>query len=220
MSLKSINLTENVYNYLLDVSLREPEILQQLRKETATHPMVNMQISPEQGQFLAFLIELLNAKKVIEVGVFTGYSSLCMALALPEDGKLIACDTDKVSTTIAQRYWQAAGISHKVQLEIAPAQETMDRLLSGNEAGTYDFIFIDAEKDEYPDYYERALKLVKNGGVIAVDNVLWSGYPADPEKQDKNTVAIRKFNEQLHFDDRVTISMLPLADGVTLAIKR
>jgi len=220
MSIKSINLTENVYNYLLDVSLREPEILQQLRKETATHPMVNMQISPEQGQFLAFLIKLLNAKKVIEVGVFTGYSSLCMALALPEDGKLIACDTDKASTATAQHYWQKAGISHKVQLEIAPAQETMDTLLSGNEAGTYDFIFIDAEKDEYQDYYERALMLIKSGGVIAVDNVLWSGHPADPKKQDKNTVAIRKFNEQLYFDDRVTISMLPLADGVTLALKR
>ena len=220
MSLKSINLTENVYNYLLDVSLREPEILQQLREETATHPMANMQISPEQGQFFAFLIRLLNAKKVIEVGVFTGYSSLCLALALPEDGILIACDTDEVATTIAQRYWQTAGITHKVHLEIAPAQETMDRLLSENEADTYDFIFIDAEKEEYQDYYERALKLVKKGGVIAVDNVLWSGYPADPEKQDKSTVAIRKFNEQLHSDERVTISMLPLADGVTLAMKR
>jgi predicted O-methyltransferase YrrM len=220
VSRNSINLTEEVYDYLLSVSLRESAILQQLREETASHKMASMQISPEQGQFMALLVKMLGAKRIIELGVFTGYSSLCMALALPADGKIIACDVSEEYTSIAKRYWQQAGVSDKIDLRLAPGLETLAALLADDEAETFDFVFIDAIKEEYKDYYEQALKLIHPGGVIGIDNVLWGGSVANPEKHDEETVAIREFNEHVHNDERVDLSMIPIGDGLTLARKR
>jgi len=219
MTRKSINLTDEIYDYLLSISLQESAVQRELREETAKHPMAIMQIAPEQGQFMALLIQSINAKNIIEIGVFTGYSTLCMAMALPEDGRIIACDINKEYTDIARRYWEKAGVSGKIVLKLAPAIATLDKLLAGGQEDHYDFVFIDAEKSEYMDYYERTLKLLRRGGVIAIDNVLWSGKPANSKEQDKDTAAIRRFNEHLFNDPRVKISMLPLADGLTLALK-
>jgi predicted O-methyltransferase YrrM len=220
MSTKTITLTESLHHYLLSVSLHEPPILARLREETAQHPLANMQIAPEQGQFMALLVRLMEAKKCLELGVFTGYSALSVALALPPDGKLIARDVNEEWTSMARRYWQEAGVAHKIALKIAPALETLDKLLANGEAGSFDFIFIDADKENYANYYERSLELVRHGGLIVIDNVLWSGRVADPNEQDMDTVAIRRFNAKLHFDERIVLSMLPLADGLTLAYKR
>jgi predicted O-methyltransferase YrrM len=220
MSTKTITLTESLHHYLLSVSLREPPILARLREETAQHPLANMQIAPEQGQFMALLVRLMGVKKCLELGVFTGYSALSVALALPPDGKLIACDVNEEWTSMARRYWQEAGVAHKIALRIAPALETLDKLLANGEAGSFDFAFIDADKENYTSYYERSLALVRHGGLIVIDNVLWSGRVADPNEQDMDTVAIRRFNTKLHFDERIALSMLPLADGLTLAYKR
>ncbi|HEY9645484.1 MAG TPA: class I SAM-dependent methyltransferase [Chroococcidiopsis sp.] len=220
MSNKTLGLSPALYDYLLDNSLREPDILQKLRQETAEHPMSQMQIAPEQGQFMALLVQLMGAKKALEVGVFTGYSSLSVALALPADGQLVACDVSEEFTAIARRYWDLAGVSDKITLHIAPALETLDRLLAEGEAGTFDFAFIDADKSNYQAYYERSLQLVRPGGLIAIDNVLWSGDVADPAVQDTRTQAIRALNHMLHHDDRVTLSLVPIADGLTLAVKR
>ncbi|GET38199.1 class I SAM-dependent methyltransferase [Microseira wollei] len=220
MSKKTLGLENQLYNYLLSSSLREPEILRQLREETANHPYARMQIAPEQGQFMALLVQLLGAKKTLEVGVFTGYSSLCVALAVPKDGKVIACDISEEYTAIARRYWEIAGVADKIDLRIAPAWETLDKLLAEGEAGTFDFAFIDADKGNYEGYYERALQLIRPGGLIAVDNVLWGGRVADSQVQDSSTQAIRDFNKKLHQDQRVTLSMVPIADGLTLALKR
>jgi caffeoyl-CoA O-methyltransferase len=219
MSRKSIQLDEQVYRYLLSVSLREAEILKECREETAKHPMARMQIAPEQGQFISFLITLLHVKKALEIGVYTGYSSLAIALALPDDGHLDACDIDPEITTIAKRYWSKANVAEKISLHIAPAIKTLDRLIEDKQNETYDFAFIDAHKPEYIDYYERVLQLIRPGGLIMVDNVLWSGNPADETIQDEDTVAIRLLNEHLHADDRIMLSMLPVADGITLAFK-
>ncbi len=219
MSRKTINLTDELYAYLLSISLQESAIQRELREETAKHPMAMMQIAPEQGQFMALLIQLINAKNIIEIGVFTGYSTLCMAMALPDDGRIIACDINAENTTTARYYWEKAGVARKIELKLAPAIDTMDELLAGGRAGNYDFVFIDADKSEYLDYYERALELVRPGGLITIDNVLWSGKPANLEEQDKDTVAIRRFNEQLFKDSRIKISILPIADGLTLALK-
>lgn len=220
MSNKSIALNDRVYDYFLSVSLREPAILQQLREETASHPRSMMQIAPDQGQFLALLIQLIGAKKALEIGVFTGYSSLSVALALPEDGKIIACDVSEEYTSIARRYWQAAGVSDKINLRIQPAIQTLDELLAEGVAETFDFAFIDADKENYDNYYERCLKLIRQGGLIVIDNVLWSGQVADPNIQDKSTTAIRAFNKKLHQDERISLSMIPIADGLSLARKR
>lgn len=220
MSNKSIALNDRVYDYFLSVSLREPAILQQLREETASHPRSMMQIAPDQGQFLALLIQLIGAKKALEIGVFTGYSSLSVALALPEDGKIIACDVSEEYTTIARRYWQAAGVSDKINLRIQPAIQTLDELLAEGLAETFDFAFIDADKENYDNYYERCLKLIRQGGLIVIDNVLWSGQVADPNIQDRSTTAIRAFNKKLHQDERISLSMIPIADGLSLARKR
>ncbi|MFN6485640.1 MULTISPECIES: class I SAM-dependent methyltransferase [unclassified Nostoc] len=220
MPKQSIGLDNQLYNYLLSVSLREPEILRKLRQETASHRRSGMQISPEQGQFMSLLVQLIGAKKTLEVGVFTGYSSLFVALALPADGKIIACDVSEEFTAIAQRYWQEAGVADKIDLRLAPALETLDRLLATGQAETYDFAFIDADKENYDGYYERSLQLVRPGGLIAIDNVLWSGQVADEQYQDESTQAIRALNEKLHYDERVTLSLVPIADGLTLAIKR
>lgn len=219
MSKQTIGLEQNLYDYLLSVSLREPIILTQLRQETSQLPMSRMQISPEQGQFMAFLVKLMKGKKTLELGVFTGYSSLVVALALPADGKIVACDVSEEYTSIARRYWQQAGVSDKIDLHIAPALETLDSLLAAGEAGTFDFAFIDADKGNYENYYERSLELIRPGGLIAIDNVLWSGKVADPEIQDNQTNKIRAFNRKLHQDSRITLSLVPIADGLTLAIK-
>ena len=217
---KTLGLDEHLYKYFLSVSLREADILRQLREETARLPNAIMQIAPEQGQFMALLIKLLGATKTLEVGVFTGYSSLCVALALPENGKLVACDVSEEYTGVARRYWQSAGVADKIDLRIAPALETLDELLAAGQAETFDFAFIDADKRNYEGYYERSLQLIRPGGLIAIDNVLWSGRVADPQDREKNTQALRVLNEKLHGDERITLSMVPIADGLTLALKR
>ncbi len=216
---KTFALPDHVYRYLLSASLREPGILRKLRDETAKDPMARMQIAPEQGQFMALLVQLTGAKKCIEIGVFTGYSSLCVALALPLDGKIIACDVSRDWTQIARRYWQEAGVAQKIDLRLAPALKTLDALLAENQAGTFDFAFIDADKENYLAYYERCLKLLRRGGLITIDNTLWSGRVAEPDNRETDTVALREFNNKLHHDQRIALSLLPIADGLTLGLK-
>ncbi|NJL62281.1 MAG: SAM-dependent methyltransferase [Methylacidiphilales bacterium] len=220
MSNKTLGLEKNLHEYLLSTSVREPEILTKLRQETAQHPMAMMQIAPEQGQFMSLLVQLIGAKKTLEIGVFTGYSSLVTALALPADGKIVACDVSDEYTQIARRYWQEAGIAHKIDLHIAPAGETLDKLIAEGETETFDFAFIDADKSGYDEYYEYCLKLVRPGGLIAIDNVLWSGRIAEPEEtQDNRTKKIRALNAKIHQDNRVNMSLVPIADGLMLAMK-
>jgi predicted O-methyltransferase YrrM len=219
MANRTLGLDSSLYAYLLSVSVREPEILQRLRQETANHPMAVMQIAPDQGQLMALLVKLIGARKTLEVGVFTGYSALVVALALPPEGRVVACDVSPDYTAIARRYWQEAGVADKIDLRIAPALETLDQLLATGEANTFDFAFIDADKSNYDNYYERALQLVRPGGLIAIDNVLWSGQVANPAIQDTRTTHIRALNEKLHQDSRVSISLIPIGDGLTLAMK-
>ncbi len=216
----TLGLSGPIYDYLLRASLREPEVLRRLREETATMPMALMQIAPEQGQFMALLIELIGAKRTLEIGVFTGYSSLWVALALPPDGQIVACDVNGEWTAVARRYWRDAGVADKIDLRLAPALETLDALLEAGAAGSFDFAFVDAKKTEYVEYYERVLELLRPGGLVAVDNVLWSGSVADPAKDDDDTTAIRAFNGKLRDDERVSLSLVPIADGLTLARKR
>ena len=220
MSNRSISLTDSLYDYLLEVSLREPDLLRRLREETAAHPLARMQISPEQGQFMALLARLLGVRRCLEIGVFTGYSSLALALALPDDGRIVACDVNERWTAIARRYWAAAGVAHKIDLRMAPALDTLRQLLAAGEAGGYDCVFIDADKENYVGYYERALELLRPGGLVLVDNTLWSGRVADPANAEPDTVALRHFNEHLHGDDRIDLSLVPIGDGLTLARKR
>lgn len=220
MSNQTLGLAPALYDYLLAASLRESPILAELRRVTASHPMAQMQIAPEQGQFMALLVRLLQAKRTLEVGVFTGYSALAVALALPEEGRVVACDVSEDDTTIARSFWEKAGVAHKIDLRIAPATETLDRLLQDGAAESFDFAFIDADKSSYLTYYEQVLRLVRPGGLIAIDNVLWSGRVADPTVQDNRTEKIRAFNAHLLADDRVDISLVPIADGLTLALKR
>lgn len=220
MSKRSISLTDSLYDYLLSVSLREPDLLLKLREETAADPAANMQISPEQGQFMGLLVRLMGARRCLEIGVFTGYSSLSIALALPEDGRIVACDISEKWTSVARRYWAAAGVAHKIDLRLATAMETLDRLIAAGEAGTFDFAFIDADKENYVGYYERALQLLRPGGLVVADNTLWSGRVADPENAEADTVALRHFNELLHGDSRVDLSLVPIGDGLSLARKR
>jgi len=213
-------LTEETYQYLLSVSSRESEVLRRLREETASLPNAQMQISPDQGQFMALLVQLLRAEKTLEVGVFTGYSSLVVAAALPPEGRLIACDVDEEWTSIARRYWKEAGVAGKIDLRLAPATDTLNSLLAAGAADSFDFAFIDADKSNYDAYYELSLKLLRMGGLIAIDNVLWSGRVANAKNQEADTVAIRALNAKLHRDQRITLSMIPIADGLTLALKR
>ncbi|WP_310430003.1 class I SAM-dependent methyltransferase [Chamaesiphon sp. VAR_48_metabat_135_sub] len=221
MSNQSIGLSDNLYQYLLANSVREPAILTKLRQETAQHPLANMQISPEQGQLMGLLVHLIGAKKYLEVGVFTGYSALVVALNLPDDGRIIACDVSDEFTSIASKYWQEAGVDDKISLQIAPALETLDRLLANGEAGTVDIAFIDADKNNYVAYYDRCFQLVRQGGIILVDNVLWYGRVADPAMdEDKRTLAIKQLNQQIYHDDRVQISLIPIGDGLTIARKK
>ena len=220
MSNRSIVLTESLYDYLLSVSLREPPLLLALREETAALSTRSMQIAPEQGQFMALLLRLMGARRCLEVGVYTGYSSLVTALALPDEGRLVACDVSEEWTAIARRYWRLAGVEHKIELRLAPATDTLDALVAAGEAGRFDTAFIDADKTNYLAYYERALLLLRPGGLIVVDNTLWSGRVADPESADADTVALRHFNEILHRDERVELSLVPVGDGLTMARKR
>lgn len=220
MSHKTIHLDQTLYQYLLAVSLREPEVLRRLRDETATLPHSNMQIAPEQGQFMALLVQLMGARRAIEVGVFTGYSALAVARVMPAESRLIACDIHEEWTQIARKYWQEAGVADKIELRLAPAVQTLDALLAEGWAGTVDFAFIDADKGNYINYYERLLRLLRPGGLMAVDNVLWDGTVADPANQEPDTLAIRAFNEHVRDDDRVVLSLIPIGDGVTLALKR
>ena len=219
MSTKTFTLNDRLYNYLLSVSSREPDSLRRLREETARHPMAEMQISPEQGQFMALLVQLMGATKTLEVGVFTGYSTLSVALALPTNGKIVACDVSEEWTAIARRYWREAGVADKIDLRLAPALETLNQLLSAGQANSFDFAFIDADKQNYENYYEQALQLLRPGGLIAIDNVLWSGQVADPQIQDSTTAAIRALNQKLHYDKRISLSLVPIGDGLTLALK-
>jgi len=220
MTPADITVTPRLAEYIRDVSLREPDVLRRLREETASHPRVSMQISPEQGQFMALLIHLLNARRTLEIGVFTGYSSLAVALALPEDGRIIACDVSEEYTSVARRYWREAGVERKIDLRLRPALQTLDDLIALGQAGTFDFAFIDADKENYEGYYERCLTLIRPGGLIAVDNVLWSGRVIDAAVEDVDTQAIRAFNQKLHADQRVWLSLLPIRDGVTLVCKK
>ncbi len=215
----TLGLDQKLYEYILSVSVQEVEVLQKLREETAKHPAARMQIAPEQGQFMALLVQLLGAKKTLDIGVFTGYSSLVVALALPPEGQVIACDIDRESTAIARRYWQQAGVADKIELRIAPALQTLDKLIDEGQTDTFDFAFIDADKRNYDNYYEKNLQLIRPGGLIAIDNVLWSGRVADPQDEDKRTIAIRAFNQKLAQDQRVKISLVSIADGLTLALK-
>jgi predicted O-methyltransferase YrrM len=220
VSNKILPLDEALYAYLLSVSLRETDLLERLRAETARDPMSRMQSAPEQGQFMALLVRLSGARKCLEIGVYTGYSALWVAQALPSGGRLIACDTSEKWTAVARRYWEEAGIADRIRLHLSPALETLDSLLEAGEAGSFDFAFIDADKGNYRNYYERSLRLLRPGGLIVIDNTLWSGDVADPGKQDDDTVAIRNLNEFIHRDDRVEMSLLPVADGLTLVLKK
>ncbi|HEX2116853.1 MAG TPA: class I SAM-dependent methyltransferase [Alphaproteobacteria bacterium] len=219
MSRRSVQLTDALEAYIRTVSLREPDVLRRLRKETAPMRLAGMQISPEQGQFMALLARLVGARRYLEVGTFTGYSALAMALALPEDGRVVACDVSREWTSVGQRYWREAGVDRKIDLRLAPALETLDGLIA-EPAPAFDFAFIDADKENYDGYYERALQLVRRGGIIAIDNVLWSGAVADSSRRDADTVAIDRLNRKLAQDERVDISLLPLGDGLTLAMPR
>ena len=220
MSSRTIVLNDALYEYLLSVSLREPDVLCRLREETAKMPQHNMQISPEQGQFIVLLVELTGARKCLEVGTFTGYSTLSLALALPEDGQIVACDISEEFTSRAKPYWQEAGVAGKIDLRLGPALETLDALIADGESGAFDFAFIDADKVNYQGYFQRALDLIRRGGLILVDNVLWSGAVVDPARDDEDTEAIRAFNQACADDPRISLSLVPIGDGLTLARKR
>ena len=220
MSAQHIELTDALIQYIRTVSTPEPDYLARLREETLRDPAARMQISPEQGALLGMLMRLMGARRCIEVGVFTGYSSLSVARALPADGQLIACDVSETWTAIARKYWREAGLDGKIDLRLAPALDTLDALLAGGEAGKFDFAFIDADKANYGAYYDRLIQLVRPGGLIAVDNVLWYGRVIDSRENDIDTVSIRAFNAKLRADGRVHICMLPIGDGLTLAFKK
>jgi predicted O-methyltransferase YrrM len=213
-------MTDALYEYALEVGLREPEMFRALRAETGRLSEAGMQIAPEQGPLLAMLVRLLGAKNCLEVGTFTGYSSLWVASALPPDGKLICCDVSEEYTATARKYWALTGLADKIDLRLGPAGDTLDALLAGGGAGSMDYALIDADKKSYDAYYEACLKLLRRGGLIAIDNTLWDGKPADPQVNDPDTVAIRALNRKLHADNRVELSFLPIADGLTLALKR
>lgn len=219
MSDRTLNLDDALYQYLLDVSLREHPVLTELRAVTHQHPLARMQISPEQGQFMALLVKLIGARRALEIGVFTGYSALAVALALPQDGCIVACDVSQEYTDVARIYWDKAGVAAKIDLRLAPAIDTLDRLIAAGETGRFDFAFIDADKTSYDAYYERCLTLLRQGGLIAIDNVLWGGRVAHPAEDD-DTAAIQTLNRKLQGDARIDLSMLPISDGLTLARKR
>lgn len=219
MTLRTIQIDDHLFDYLLAQSLREVPAQAALREATRTHPHANMQISPDQGQFMALLIKLMGARRTIEVGTFTGYSALTVALALPEDGRVLACDISDEYTRVGRPFWEQAGVSHKIELVIAPALQTLDARLAAGEAGGYDFAFIDADKANYDLYYERCLELLRPGGLIALDNMLWSGAVAHPAKT-ADTAALQQLNTKLRDDERIDLTLLTVGDGLTLARKR
>ena len=220
MSSRQVLMTDVLHRYVIENSLREPEVLARLRDETSRLSHAGMQIGPEQGQLMALLAKSIGARRCIEVGVFTGYSSLVVALALPEDGRIVACDISEEWTSIGKRYWAEAGVEHKIDLRLGRATRTLDALIEAGEAGTYDYAFIDADKPSYDAYYERLLQLIRPGGLILIDNVLWSGKVADPSASDADVDALRELNVKLHKDERVDVSLLGIGDGVTLLRKR
>ena len=220
MANKTMGISDDLAAYVVKVGTREPDVLARLREETAAIPQHNMQIAPEQGAFLALLVELIGARRCIEVGTFTGYSSTAVALALPEDGQIVCCDVSEEWTSLARRYWAEAGVSGKVDLRIAPATETLDQLVAGGQEATYDFAFVDADKAGYDAYYERLLRLIRPGGLIVFDNMLWGGDVLDTDPSDEDTKALQALNAKLARDERITLCLLPVADGVTLARRR
>ncbi|MDQ7247361.1 O-methyltransferase [Dongia sedimenti] len=219
MARRSLELDDRLYDYLVQFGTRESDLLKDLRAETAKLPGAGMQIGPEQGAFMGLLVELIGAKRALEIGTFTGYSSLCIAGALPADGKLICCDVSEEYTKVARDYWRRAGLESKIELRLGPAVATLDALIDAD-VEPFDFAFIDADKTNYGNYYDRALKLVRPGGLIAIDNVLWGGDVAKPEENDADTQAIRALNEMVRNDERVTLALAPIGDGLTLARKR
>jgi len=220
MANKTMGISDDLAAYVVKVGTREPDVLARLREETAAIPQHNMQIAPEQGAFLALLVELIGARRCIEVGTFTGYSSTAVALALPEDGQIVCCDVSEEWTSLARRYWAEAGVTGKVDLRIAPATETLDQLVAGGQEATYDFAFVDADKAGYDAYYERLLRLIRPGGLIVFDNMLWGGDVLDTDPSDEDTKALQALNAKLARDERITLCLLPVADGVTLARRR
>jgi predicted O-methyltransferase YrrM len=207
-------LPDPIARYIAEHSVREPAVLKELREATAGNPQAGMQIGADQGQFMALLVRAIGAKRCLEIGTFTGYSALAVALALPGDGRIVCCDISEEWTAIARRFWKKAGVEHKIDLRLAPALQTLATL-----QGPFDFVFIDADKENYANYYERSLALVRRGGIIAIDNTLWSGAVADAKVRDATTVSLRAFNDKLHADERVALSLLPVGDGLTLALK-
>ena len=219
MPRRTLDLDDTLYQYLVDHSIREHPAQTALRAATASHPYAGMQISPDQGQFMALLVRLLGARRAIEIGVFTGYSALTVALALPDDGRLLACDISDEYTRIGRPFWQQAGVAHKIDLRLAPAIQTLDAQLAAGSAGMVDFAFIDADKSSYDAYYERCLQLLRPGGLIAIDNTLWGGEVARAAHSD-DTRALQALNAKLLTDERIDLSLLPIGDGLTLARKR
>jgi predicted O-methyltransferase YrrM len=219
MSQDNLPLTKELDGYIRSIISREPEVLRAQREEMQSHPHAGMQSAPAQGQFLSLLARITGAKKTLEVGVFLGYSSTWVALALPPGGKVVACDLSEEYTRRARQTWRAAGVEDRIELHLGPALETLDRFIAEGQSGAFDLAFIDADKTNYANYYERALHLIRRGGVIAIDNVLWDGRPIDPSVTDTDTEAIRAFNRKVHGDSRVAISLVPLGDGLTLACK-
>ncbi len=220
MTNRTLTIDDHLYRYIVDHSLRETSLMRELREATQREELSRMQISPEQGQFMALLVELLGARRIIEVGTFTGYSALCMAQAMPDEGELICCDVSEQWTAIGVPFWERAGVRQRIDLRIAPALETLEDLLVSGRAGDFDMAFVDADKTNYQNYFERCLTLLRPGGLLMFDNTLWDGAVADPEVSDADTVALRALNRQLHADERVSISLVPIGDGLTLARKR
>jgi predicted O-methyltransferase YrrM len=220
MANKTMGLSDDLAAYVVEVGAREPEVLARLREETAAIPQHGMQIAPEEGSFLAMLAELTGSRRCLEIGTFTGYSSTAVALRLPEDGRMVCCDVSEEWTAVARKYWAQAGVADKIDLRIGPAAETLDGLLADGGEGSYDFAFVDADKSGYDGYYERLLRLVRTGGLIAFDNTLWGGDVLDPDPADDDTRAIQALNRKLADDDRISVCLLPVADGLTLARRR
>lgn len=219
MAGRYLHLDDKLFDYVVAHSVREHPAQAALREVTRNHPHAGMQISPDQGQLMALLVRLLGARRTIEIGVFTGYSALCVALALPDDGRVLACDINDEYVGVGRPHWQAAGVAHKIDVVLGPALQTLDARLAAGEAGQYDFAFIDADKTGYDAYYERCLQLLRAGGLVAIDNVLWSGAVAQPAR-DTDTAALQALNDKLHADARIDLAMVAISDGLTLARKR
>jgi len=220
MANQTLDLSDELYHYLLSVGVREPEVLMELREATEAEEQSAMRSAPEQGQFMALLLKLMGASHVLEIGTYTGYATLWMALALPRDGRLVTCDVSERWTFVAHRFWEQAGVQDRIRLHLRPALDTLDDLLDNGAASSFDFAFIDADKENYDAYFEACLQLVRPGGLIAVDNTLWGGSVIDENNHNASTEAIRAFNDKLRDDPRFELAMLPVADGLTLVMKR